>query len=126
MSMNPAAVDDLPEIPGLCDYIDLKDGLMRVRGNRKVYKSIMQSFLRNNNMEIFKNQINANDLKEAEKTVHSIKGVSANMSLTALRKSMIELEQQLKAGSYDEKTCRDAFDNFDKTIHFIAILLQHL
>jgi len=124
--MNSAANADLPEIPGLCDYIDLKDGMKRLRGNRTVYKSIMQRFLGNNNMELLKEQIHARNFNEAKKTVHSIKGVSANMSLTAFNKSIVELEQQIKSGSYDDGTYRDVLDNFNKTIDYIAILIRQL
>jgi len=126
MSINPETNADFPEIPGLDGYIDLEEGLGRIRGNRKVYKSLLQSFANKNNMESLKEQVAANNLEEAAKTVHSIKGVSANLSLSALNKSMVELEAQIKAGSYNEKTYRDSLDHYDKTISFISMLMQQL
>jgi len=126
MSMNPAPSTDLPQIPGLLDYIDLEDGLGRIRGNRKVYKTLLQSFVNKNNMEELKAQIAEKHLGDAAKTVHTIKGVSANLSLSALNKSMIELEAQMKAGSYSEETYRESLDAFEKTTDFISILMQQL
>ena len=126
MTMNPVPSADLPQIPGLEEYIDLQDGLGRIRGNRKIYKTLLQSFLNKNNMEELKTQIVENNLEDAAKSVHTIKGVSANLSLTALNKSMIELEAQVKTGSYKEETYKESLEIFANTTDFISMLLQQL
>jgi HPt (histidine-containing phosphotransfer) domain-containing protein len=86
------------EIEGLKSYIDAEAGLGRIRGNRKVYKMVLGAFLKNPEIEPIKAAVRAGDSAEAKSLAHKVKGVSANLSLVALNKAVVEIETRLKAG----------------------------
>lgn len=123
---NTAIDSDWPGIPGLCEYIDLQDALNRIRGNRKILKTLFQSFLKTAYVHDLKTQLGEQNLSEAAKTVHAIKGVSANLSLAALHQSMVELETELKAGAFSGETLEKGLRNFEKTKELLLSLVEQL
>jgi HPt (histidine-containing phosphotransfer) domain-containing protein len=108
------------EIDGLKAYVDVDSALARIRGNRKVFKMLLGTFLKDPEIEPLKQAILAGDLKEAASLAHKVKGVSANLSLIALNKEIVAIESSLKAGqsvSGDELNSLDA--TLGKTVDYI-------
>ena len=78
-------------------YINKNSAIERLGGSAKLYINLLKRFLSNNNyIQELKNHIEANDLNAAEFTVHTIKGLSANLSLDALLSISAEVDTQLK------------------------------
>jgi HPt (histidine-containing phosphotransfer) domain-containing protein len=86
------------EIDGLKECIDVDSALARIRGNRKVFKMLLGTFLKDPEIEPLKQAVRAGELEEAASLAHKVKGVSANLSLTALNKAIVAIEASLKAG----------------------------
>jgi len=100
-------LEDAGSWGGFKEYIDIESGLGRVMNNKKIYSSILKSFLGSSYFEEMRTQIQSNDLENAERSAHTIKGVAANLSLTALYETSVLIEKQLKEGSDTGQTLID-------------------
>ncbi|TIH12069.1 response regulator [Marinifilum sp. JC120] len=93
--------EDLP-MEGMLG-INVRAGLSKVSGNRKLYKKLLgqfQSKYLDTPQEIrAQNQDGQNE--EATRTAHTVKGVAANLGFDALSKSAGEVERGLKSGAKD-------------------------
>ena len=79
-------------------YIDVEDALKRVGGNRALYKKLLGRFVDGNYVDAIENAIVSGDAEEAARQAHTLKGVSANLSLERVRALSIELEGQIRSG----------------------------
>jgi len=86
------------------EYIDQDDALSRVGGNLGLYKRLLEKFVDGNQSEELERALQSGDKTEALRQAHSLKGVSANLSLVKIRTLSLELEQLLKDGA-DHTDC---------------------
>lgn len=107
-------------------YVDLEDALGRVRGNRGLYKILLQSFLKDSRIDELLGNIKRGDLVAAAKDAHAIKGVSANLSLTELNPAVAALEVQLKEGSYREDSLEACMTLFAETKEAIEEIINKI
>ena len=80
-------------------YIDFDDGVKRVVNNAKLYVKLLVKFRDGTKLDVLESSLASGDLDKAQSEAHTIKGVSANLSLTELYKQSLELETQIKAKS---------------------------
>jgi len=80
-------------------YIDIEDGLKRVMSNSKLFAKLLIKFKDDQNLNNLESVLAAGDLSKAQIHAHTLKGLSANLSLIELNKQVVELETQIKAGS---------------------------
>jgi len=79
-------------------YIDTSLGLLHMANNKKLYLNILNEFYTK-----YKNlQLENMDNKELKLTLHTIKGLSANIGATNLNKIVIELEINLDKTLYSK------------------------
>jgi len=83
-------------------YINLDEGLGRVMKNWKLYTKLLGKFITDTNLDEILTTVQAADYKKAQEQAHTLKGISANLSLSELYKQTIELESQIKAGSVNQ------------------------
>jgi len=80
-------------------YINIEDGLKRVMNNTKLYAKLLTKFKEDQNIKTIETALAAGNLQGAQVATHTLKGLSANLSITELNKHVVELEAQIKAGS---------------------------
>jgi two-component system sensor histidine kinase/response regulator len=85
---------DLSSVPGL----DAAAGLRRVRGNAKLYRSMLRQFVRRqaNASPSVRALLVARDAVGAFQAIHAIKGVAANLGAEAVAAAAGELEAALR------------------------------
>ena len=91
----------LPASAGLSiDGFDTHHALERVGGNVKLYRQLLASFLHTqaDAADRLATALTAMQLEEAERIVHTIKGVAANLGATALTDAAACLDVELKRG----------------------------
>ena len=103
----PATPSAKVELPEKIEGINLKEGVMRVGGNEKLYRTLLMK-LRDDyaktDQEI-KDLLQSEKAGEAERLAHSIKGVARNVGAGKLQEAAAEVEHAIKDGkadSYDE------------------------
>ena len=84
----------LPTLPG----IDVKTGLIRVGGNMKLYKKLLIKFRDDysNSFHEIKRAIENNNLKDAERYAHTVKGVAGNIGINKLQNIAGDLETGIR------------------------------
>ncbi|WP_194867910.1 PAS domain-containing hybrid sensor histidine kinase/response regulator [Pseudoalteromonas sp. PPB1] len=85
------------------DGIDIEAGINRAAGNREVYFSLLEKFVKQQIEELInlKQAITIGNTELAEHILHALKGASANLSMTFLTGQCAELESQLKDALFD-------------------------
>ena len=100
-------------------YINEEEGLKRVMNNKKLFTKLLTKFRAETSLNELFTLINAKDYEKAQIAAHTIKGLSGNLSLTALYEQSIAIEAQIKSKS----VANDAVDNiracFDETLKAI-------
>ena len=80
-------------------YLNYEDGIKRVMNNAKLYIKLLTKFRTDTNLDELSSALTEGDMEKAQAQAHTIKGVSANLSLSELFKQVLELENQIKARS---------------------------
>ena len=90
----------------------------RFRGdfNSKLYAKLLGSFKANTRFDELKEQLAANNLVDAERTAHTIKGVVANLSLSEAYAMALDVEMDLKAGTFSDEKVEALGDCIEKTV----------
>jgi CheY-like chemotaxis protein len=92
--------DQLPNLPG----IDIESGLARVGGNKKLYRKLLIKLRTDysNSTEEIKEAIKNNNLDDAERFAHTVKGVAGNIGVNNLQKTAADLEAGIRERKTDE------------------------
>jgi len=86
------------------EYINVKDALGRLGGNRGLYTMLLKRFDGYEYLENLETSLQNGDMEKATHYAHSLKGVSANLSLGVVKDLVTELEQLLINGG-DYQVC---------------------
>jgi HPt (histidine-containing phosphotransfer) domain-containing protein len=82
-------------------YIDIDEGLKRVMDNKKLYAKLLAKFKNETTLDDIINALAQGRLEDARIAAHTLKGVSANLSLKQLFLKVQELEARIKEGKAD-------------------------
>ncbi len=105
--------------------INTQEALKRLGGNQKLYKRMLRAFVQShgqtgNTLSMYLQQ---NEWSDAKRLIHTIKGLTLTLGITALADSSKELEKQLKA----HKSPQDLMIKFNQDlIKSIAEIEQFL
>ncbi|MDR2786385.1 MAG: Hpt domain-containing protein [Treponema sp.] len=97
-------------------YVDEADGIKRVMNNTKLYVRLLTKFKNENNLNDLNSFLGAGDLEKAQAAAHTIKGIAANLSLTALFQQSLEIETQIKNKAVDQGTVDSLNGIFAETL----------
>ena len=92
-------------------YVNEEEGKKRVMNNGKLYAKLLTKFKADTNLNTLIDLTEAQDWEKAQVTIHTIKGIAANLSLTELFNRSIDVEAQIKGRALkpdaieDLKTC---------------------
>jgi HPt (histidine-containing phosphotransfer) domain-containing protein len=76
--------------------IDVENALSRIGGKKALYKNLLIYFLNDNHVDELCSAISDGNNDESGRLAHTLKGVSANLSLMKLREISTEIEVDLK------------------------------
>ncbi len=95
-SPEPAAVS-IPQIVGL----DTESGLKRVSGNAALFVELLRRFVETqaDAPARVRAALRRQDAKEAERVVHTVKGLSGSIEASVLQAAAAELEERLRSGA---------------------------
>jgi len=80
-------------------YINEEEGKKRLMNNGKLYAKILTKFKTDTNIDDLITFADAQNWENAQSAAHTIKGIAANLSLTALFNDALDVETQLKGKS---------------------------
>ena len=96
----------LPKIEGL----NTKDALLRMGGNVELFVKLLNKFTvaQATAIDEIRNALSNNQIKDAERIAHTLKGVAANIGATSLSTAAGEIEHILAQGNSDVSSQLDA------------------
>ena len=105
------------------EYINLDDALTRIGGNMALYKRLLGRFVEGNHFDALDNALQSGDLDEASRQAHSLKGVSANLSLVKISSVALDLEQKIKDNLDYSESLTELKQVFSTTLEKIAEIM---
>lgn len=96
--------------------IDVEEGIKRVMNNTALYAKLLTKFRNDDNLAQLEATLAAGDLDKAKNVAHTLKGVSANLSLKELNKQCLEIENQIKAADVNPDQINVLKDVYAKTL----------
>jgi polar amino acid transport system substrate-binding protein len=93
----PAVADDSLTVRGL-EGIDVAGGLARIGGNTALYRKLLVKFSEGQAqvVDVIRRALAAGDMELAERTAHTLKGVSGNIGATSLHQNAVLLDEAMK------------------------------
>jgi two-component system sensor histidine kinase/response regulator len=110
------------EIPG----VDVADGLRRLLGKQDLYENLLRQFVTGEEaqaVESIRKQISEEDIASAERTAHSLKGVSGTIGATAVQGLAGEVETAIRKGDEVENLLVSLGNEIDTLIQGIQSAL---
>jgi len=80
-------------------YVDVNEGSKRVLNNTKLFVKLLGRFKEDKSIDNISAALESGDIAQAQIAAHTLKGLTANLSLSELYKQCVELEAQMKTGS---------------------------
>ena len=105
------------------EYIDVNDALNRIGGNEGLYKKLLTRFIEGNYLDAICDAINKGDIEESARAAHTLKGVSANLSLVKIQSISLDLEHSFKDGSDHSAKLEELKQVYGVTLEKIAEIL---
>jgi HPt (histidine-containing phosphotransfer) domain-containing protein len=105
-------------------YFNQEEGLKRVVNNKKLYLRLLNSFKADESFTHLLDYIQAQDYEKAQSAAHTVKGISGNLSLTALYEQSITLESQLKSGSAEAAAVESITACYNETIKAVDEVIR--
>jgi HPt (histidine-containing phosphotransfer) domain-containing protein len=99
-------------------YINVDEALKRVMNNKKLFAKLLTKF-KTENANLLDDTIKfvrANDYEKAKISIHTLKGIAANLSLTEFYKQIVEFETQIKGGATKSDTQDSLKECLDETL----------
>ncbi|WP_051303608.1 response regulator [Psychromonas aquimarina] len=88
---------ELQELPG----ININDALMRVGGNKDLYKKLLLTFSRNSSVEKISQALSQDNWEDGKLYAHGLKGTAANLGMTDMQNAAQALEESIKLQQQD-------------------------
>ena len=97
-------------------YVDQEDGKKRVMNNAKLYAKLLGKFRAETSIDPIFAALDAENYEDAQGLAHTIKGITANLSIKDLNEKIVKLEAQIKAKSVEPQTIEEVKASFAATI----------
>lgn len=108
-------------------YVDINDGVARLMNNKKLYAKLLVKYKNDTEIDSIIGSITAGDLENARIQVHTLKGLSANLSLKSVNEASLNLENEIKNGGNIDAaldTLKAAFEKTDAVLGDVISFLE--
>ena len=112
-SPHPAPVAVSDELPSSLPGFDIKAGLKRLQGNRRLYRKLLVDFACNYKQasEEIQGALTDGDINQVHSLVHNIKGLAGNLSADRLQQAAAEMETEVKTALSGENLVPGQLDS---------------
>lgn len=104
-------------------YVDYNDALSRLYGNIDIYKSLLSKFICSTLLDELEYNLKNNKIDDAIISVHSMKGIAANLSLKVMYDHALKFEQSIKLNN--TVNFDDIKNTWHKTVEQINIFIDN-
>jgi HPt (histidine-containing phosphotransfer) domain-containing protein len=103
-------------------FINVEEGIKRLMNNRTLYLKLLNNFQGRYLTQKIIEAIDAKNYEAVAQSAHTLKGVAANLSLTALSEITLQIELLAKQSSDAVHLKEKLNETAEKTLTFIAQL----
>jgi HPt (histidine-containing phosphotransfer) domain-containing protein len=108
------------------DYINLKEGLGRVRDNKKLFRRMLGMFMESGEFAVMEDFLMQKDYAKAADAAHAIKGMTGNLGLTELFKISTRMMEELRQGDTAEESQADFRAAYSQTRKYVEEVMAEL
>ena len=108
------------------DYINVKEGLGRIRDNKKLYRRMLGMFMESGEFAVLEDSLRLKDYSKAADAAHAIKGMTGNLSLTQLYQISAKMMEELRQGIASEESQAVFRSAYSKTRLYTEEVIQEL
>jgi HPt (histidine-containing phosphotransfer) domain-containing protein len=108
-------------------YINVDEAIKRVMNNGKLFARLLTKFKTENTslLDDAINFVHAGDYEKAKVSIHTLKGIAANLALTELYKQTVELEKEIKGCAVKADTRESVQKCLGETLVLIDGVIAH-
>jgi PAS domain S-box-containing protein len=109
----------------ILEGISTRDGLMHVAGNTQLYYDLLHKFsLKHEHLVVeIKNQITSGEKEKGMRSLHTLKGMSANLGMIPLNEACLKVETSLKDG-HDADNVTTVFQTLEQEMNIVLRSLK--
>ena len=108
------------------DYINVTEGLARVRDNKKLYRRMLGLFMENGEFAAMEDSLRQNDYAKAADAAHAIKGMTGNLSLTELYTISTRMMEELRQGVSSDESQAAFRVAYSQTRQYVEEVMQEM
>lgn len=102
--------------------IDYEQGVQRFVGNVAMYEKYLNRFHEDTNYSMMKEALEKNELEDAFKYAHALKGLVGNLSMNHFYKNIVALVEELRAGNLEKG--KSLMSEIDAEYHNLIHVLE--
>ena len=107
-------------------YVNEEEGKKRLMNNAKLYAKLLVKFKTDTNLDNLLAFVDAQEWENAQASIHTIKGVAANLSLTELFNQSLDVETQIKGKALKDESLENLKACLAETIvHAEKVIAQY-
>ena len=106
--------------------INVKEGLSRVRDNKKLYRRMLGMFLESGEFASLEEYLAQKDFPKAADSAHTIKGITGNLSLTALFNISTKMMEDLRQGVTSDEAEASLRAAYSQTRLYVEEVMKEL
>ena len=108
------------------DCVNIAEGLARVRDNQKLYTKMLGMFMESGEFAALEEYLTQKDYAKAADSAHAIKGMTGNLSLTALFNTSTRLMEELRQGAASEEAETDFRAAYSQTRVYVQEVIGEM
>jgi HPt (histidine-containing phosphotransfer) domain-containing protein len=108
------------------DYINVREGLTRVRDNKKLYRRMLGLFMESGEFAALEEYLSQKDYSKAADSAHAIKGMTGNLSLTELYTVSTKMMEELRQGIASDESETAFRSAYSQTRLYVEEVLREL
>jgi signal transduction histidine kinase/HPt (histidine-containing phosphotransfer) domain-containing protein len=104
-------------------FIDVSEGLERLKGNGKLYATLLRSYQKNDLLPKIKTAIGARNMEDALGNIRALSGIAASLSMNDLSAKTAQLEESLRSGIADQTLLEKLETSMNETRRWLPSLI---
>ncbi|MDR1978032.1 MAG: response regulator [Synergistaceae bacterium] len=104
-------------------FIDAKRGLERLKGNGKLYATLLRSYRKNDMLAKIKDALSRQDFENALQNAHALNGIAVSLAMDDLTSKTVLLEDSLRGGVADRELMKKLENSAEETLRWFPALI---
>jgi PAS domain S-box-containing protein len=114
------------DVESIASAIDVKKGLERLKGNGKLYGTLLRSYQKNDMFTKMKDALSRQDFEDAIQNAHALNGIAVSLAMNDLASKTALLEESLRNGTMDQSLMNKIEISMEETRRLLPTLIHGL